>query len=329
MPDNPNQGLYDRDVAHQVGVSRRVTGLSATLVDRVELASAQVVEALRVSRVTATRSPSRVQALVDVVKRVSDSLSSELLETLTDEVSSLVEYEVEFQGRSSRTRGLAHPSVKEVSREIGTTPVCGRLLREWCDDVAYVLFRRTRDSVRAGVSEGFPEEVLVTSIVGTRSLKYKDGAVESVRRDVAGLAQTVVTRATVLAKTSMFELNDGVYDREQWCSVVDGSTSGPCRAHDGQVFKLGDGPRPPAHWRCRATILGLLKGSPPPSRETYGKWLSRQTAETQDDVLGPSQAKLWREGGLKLDRFVDRTGAAYTLDELRTRERAAFVRAGL
>jgi hypothetical protein len=329
VPENLNQGLYDRDVAHQVGVYRLSEGVSKSLVGLVDRASAQVVEAVRVSRVTSVRTQQRTQALVDVVKRVSDDLSADMLDDLRSQVSDLVEYELEFQERSSRTRGLAHPSVKQVSREIESAPVCGRLLAEWCADVSYVLFRRTRDVVRTGVEEGLPEEYLLSSVVGSRRLNYRDGVVESVRRDVGGLAQTLVTRSTVLAKASLFEANDDVFDREMWCSVVDGSTSSPCRARDGQVSKLGDGPRPPAHWRCRSTILGLLRGFPPPSRDTYSKWVARQTSETQDEVLGASQAKLFREGGLKLDRFVDRTGAAYTVAELRVRERAAFTRAGL
>lgn len=329
MPENLNQGLYDRDVAHQVGVSRLVTSVASGLERRVDFATTQVVEAVGVSRAVVGKSQKRVQALVDVVKRISEELSTDLLADLQSKVTDVVEYELEFQERSSRTRGLAHPSVKDLSREIGSTPTCGRLLSEWCDDVSYVLFRRTRDVVRSGVDDGFSEEAIVKSIVGTRSLKYRDGAVESVRRDVGGLAQTVVTRAAVTAKTSLYELNDEVFDREQWCSVVDGTTSSPCQARDGQVFKLGEGPRPPAHWRCRSTILGLLRGFPPPTRETYSKWVARQSAETQDEVLGTSQAKLFRQGGLKLDRFVDRTGQAYTVEQLRVRESAAFARAGL
>jgi len=33
---------------------------------------------------------------------------------------------------------------------------------------------------------------------------------------------------------------------------------------------------------------------------------------------------LFRQGGLTLDRFVDRAGREYTLDELRRREAAAW-----
>lgn len=66
-----------------------------------------------------------------------------------------------------------------------------------------------------------------------------------------------------------------------------------------------------------------------PAKTTYQEWLKGQPAEIQDDILGPTRAKLFREGGLTLDRFVNREGDELTLEELRQRNRAAWERAGL
>lgn len=66
-----------------------------------------------------------------------------------------------------------------------------------------------------------------------------------------------------------------------------------------------------------------------PAKTTYQEWLKGQPAEIQDDILGPTRAKLFRDGGLTLDRFVNREGDELTLDELRRRNRDAFERAGL
>lgn len=67
-----------------------------------------------------------------------------------------------------------------------------------------------------------------------------------------------------------------------------------------------------------------------PAKVTYQQFLARQPREFQIEVLGEARAKLFREGGLTLDRFVNRTtGRQYTLDELRQREAAAFRRAGV
>lgn len=62
-------------------------------------------------------------------------------------------------------------------------------------------------------------------------------------------------------------------------------------------------------------------------RTTYQQWLKAQAADVQDDVLGKTKAKLFRVGGLTVDRFVDASGKEYTLEELKAQDAAAFKRA--
>ena len=109
------------------------------------------------------------------------------------------------------------------------------------------------------------------------------------------------------------------------------------------------GPTPPAHWGCRSVIVPVVK----PEYAVFGKedrerpavgadgvenvkgtrnyesWLKKQPASFQDDVLGAEKGKLFRQGGLSLDRFVDSNYRPLTLSELRAREPAAFKRANI
>ena len=66
-----------------------------------------------------------------------------------------------------------------------------------------------------------------------------------------------------------------------------------------------------------------------PARETYQGWLRRQSASFQDEVLGPTRGRLFRQGGLTLDKFVDRQGGVLTLAQLRRLDESAFRRASL
>lgn len=68
---------------------------------------------------------------------------------------------------------------------------------------------------------------------------------------------------------------------------------------------------------------------PVPAATTFADWLGEQSAAFQDEVLGATKGRLFRDGGLTLDRFVDRRGNEMTLDQLVRKERAAFTRAGL
>lgn len=66
-----------------------------------------------------------------------------------------------------------------------------------------------------------------------------------------------------------------------------------------------------------------------PAKVTYQEWLTRQSAAFQQDVLGKTRARLFRRGGLTLDKFVDAKGRRFTLAELARSDKAAFQQAGL
>lgn len=66
-----------------------------------------------------------------------------------------------------------------------------------------------------------------------------------------------------------------------------------------------------------------------PGTTTYDQFLKAQSAEFQNDVLGTTKAKLFREGGLSLDKFVARDGSELNLAQLAKRDAGAFKAAGL
>jgi len=68
---------------------------------------------------------------------------------------------------------------------------------------------------------------------------------------------------------------------------------------------------------------------PIPADTTYEQWMRKQSVEFQDDVLGKTKAKLFRDGNLPLDRFINRNGDELTLAEIAQRDAAAFRAAGL
>lgn len=68
---------------------------------------------------------------------------------------------------------------------------------------------------------------------------------------------------------------------------------------------------------------------PIPASTTYEKWMRGQSKSFQDDTLGATKAQLFRDGGLKLDKFVDRNGNELTLAQLARTEKEAFIAAGL
>ena len=66
-----------------------------------------------------------------------------------------------------------------------------------------------------------------------------------------------------------------------------------------------------------------------PAKVDYGEFLRRQSVEFQNEVLGVTKARLFRRGGLDLDRFVNRQGDELTLAQLAQSDAGAFRAAGL
>ena len=164
---------------------------------------------------------------------------------------------------------------------------------------------------------------------------------------VGSLVRTVTNHVASSARAQTLKQNDDILKGHRWISTLDSRTTPVCRARDRHVYPL-DGPKPPAHWGCRSSIVPVLKdeyqreipGSTRPSvgpdgveqvssKTSYGDWLARQPAAFQREVLGPSRYKLFSKGDLTLDRFVDDNGKEYTLDQLKDLEPHAFELAGL
>ncbi|MFA7175017.1 MAG: minor capsid protein [Kiritimatiellia bacterium] len=66
-----------------------------------------------------------------------------------------------------------------------------------------------------------------------------------------------------------------------------------------------------------------------PASTTYQTWLEKQSVQFQNDTLGVTKGKLFRDGGLKLDRFVDNNGHELSLKDIAVRDSDAFRAAGL
>ena len=66
-----------------------------------------------------------------------------------------------------------------------------------------------------------------------------------------------------------------------------------------------------------------------PAAQKFPEWLGNRPAKFQDEYLGPTRGRLFRRGGLTIDRFIDKTGKRFNLAELKARNPGAFVAAGI
>jgi len=314
--------LLDATVRHQIGILRLSNATSAkmlALLARVEADVLAQLRALDMDGITARRLDRQLEAVRLLYRQEYDRLNGILQADLDD----LADYEAGFAARQLRaTVGGAfdRPTRAVVVAAVNARPFQGRFLSEWMAGLGEDNGRRVRDAMRIGFVEGESLQQLIARIRGTRANGYRDGILEINRRAAERIVRTSINHTAARAREEAFR-SSPLISAVQWVSVLDSRTSVVCAGRDGETYQIDSGPRPPAHFNCRSQITAVLDGFPPAERVTYEQWLKRQPTSVQNEVLGPSRAELWRNGDVPLDRFVDRKGEMWTLDELRRREK--------
>lgn len=326
---NPNEKLYDIATSHQIGVQRHGTAILKKILTHLEAVERDTVAKLAGASAFTKRD---LEGFLAFIRARAEIYRQAIRGELQDEMTALANYEAEFEAtKMSAATGAVfnRPSPSQVSAVVASAPFQGRIMRDWADDLANGVRNRLQDAITIGVTEGESIDKLVRRVRGTRANGFKDGVIQASRRDAEAVVRTAANHIATSARALTVAQNPDLFEGVVWSAVLDARTSSVCRARDGEIYPLDSGPRPPAHWNCRSTVVPILKGVDMPKRPTYAEWLKKQPFSEQVEILGPARAALFRAGGLPIDRFVDSAGRAYTLDELRKRDRAAFERAGL
>jgi SPP1 gp7 family putative phage head morphogenesis protein len=339
MAANPYERIADLTVIHRVGLSRYSSAVVRKVLALLKRMDAQLIARLSAGDLTAT-GQTRLEQLIDGLLRIQSDGWNVLRAQVTAEMVDLAAQEADFALRlvalaadAARSNAFtAAPAPSQVVAAVIARPFQGRFLRDWMTDAEAGAKARVRNAVRQGFIEGQTIPQLVKAIRGTRAMGYRDGVLEISRRGAEAMVRTAVTHTASVAHEEVYKVNGDVITGVIWTSTLDSRTTKVCMARSEKVYPIDKGPRPPAHVGCRSTTRPQVRPIPgvaPYKAESYSEWLNRQPVEVQNDILGPKRAALYRDGGLELDRFVDRTGREYTLAELRQRDAAAFARASL
>jgi SPP1 gp7 family putative phage head morphogenesis protein len=358
-----NETLRSDAVRHSIYLQRYSTNTASKMLKLLAKTDADIVaqlQALDSKIFTSPLTVERLDSLLESIRTINTKVYNKLYDALEAGLKDLALHETAFQANNIQapvviaSMEVITPPMAQVYAATMARPFSGRLLKEWVSDLDASTFTRLRDAVRMGVLEGQTIAQIVQRVKGTRAMGYKDGILEISRRGAEALVRTAVNHTVNVARDQVYQANSGLIKGIQWVSTLDGRTSSICQSRDGKVFPLASGPRPPAHINCRSSTAPVLKSwadlgidakeFPETTRasmndasmngqvaasETYQTWLQKQPATFQDDVLGKTKGKLFRDGGMPLDRFVDRNGASLTLDQLRAKDAAAFKAAGV
>lgn len=281
-----------------------------------------------------------IQAILrEGLRTVRDEHTTQLVEVAQHEsrwqaqaLSRSITIEAEFQ----------LPSVATLRSIVTARPFQGHLLKDWWDELGKNTAKRVRGQITIGLAEGQDVDAIVRRIRGTQALGYRDGILQTTRREAETVVRTAVQHVTAHAREETIRENEDLVKGVQMVATLDTRTSPFCQQIDGKVFKVGEGPRPPFHPNCRTQSVPVLKswkelglkGLPEgtrasmdgqvPESTTYLDWITKQSAERQDAALGPARAALLRSGKFTAEelRRIGPSGRPLTLAELAKLEAA-------
>jgi len=305
----------------------------------------------------------RLQNLKESINEISKEVVKTTSTVLGDEGKKYAEYEVRRGAAVAYAAGIedlgAKVSVSGAYAAAVSRPMNGRHIRDHIKQLG----ESHRREILAAITQGFvlseSPSVIMSRIRGTAIAKRKDGLLY--KRN--GKIERLIVRSALTHISSVATLHSygqiGVH-RYYLSPVFDGRTSDICRALNAQgidYYEIGDGPVPPLHpGGCRTIILpevpnaenirkpfvndtrpvGKIPKSERDSKigtttaRSFEAHLRRQSVSLQRDWLGPSRYKLWKEGGIALDRFADPIkGRAYNLAEIESRNADVFASVGL
>lgn len=311
----------------------------------------------------------RLEQMLGSVRVLNKRAYEAVRQALTTELRGLVEYEAGYQHQLFTSTipaqivaqvEIATVSIDQVYSAAMARPFQGRLLSEWAQGIEAGRMTRIRDEIRMGYVEGQTTSQIVQRIRGARARGYSDGIIEIDRRHAESVVRTALSHTAGFTRDRFYESNGDLIKSVGWHATLDSRTSETCRIRDGKQYTnethkpighqlpwLGGPGR--AHWGCRSTSVPVLKSyrelgldiddftpstrvsmdGQVPADMSYGAWLKKQSAERQDDILGETRGKLFRDGGLQIERFATEKGKWLTLDELRALDEEAFKKAGI
>ena len=232
------------------------------------------------------------------------------------------------------------PTPTQLNTIITSDPMQGDILKKWGQRLSASSQEELRRAVQIGMVEGESIPKIINRVAGADSASVFN----KIKRNVASYTRTAVSHVNNRAAETTWQENEDMIKGVVYVATLDSRTTLICMGLDGEVFKVGDGPRPPQHYNCRSTTAPVLKSweelgikaneipagtrvsmnGQVPKEMTYNDWLKKmdsnpKTQSIVDDALGRERAKLFREG-VPVQKFTDSNNSPLTLAEIRVKE---------
>lgn len=347
-----NEQLQDMAIRHAIDAQKYSLGLAAQIVallnsaddDLTEKLAARLVKITERGYDTGPATTKRLQALLADLRAINAKVYAKVADALVDGLSDFAEVEADYQATALNKAlpievAATVPAPTLLRTLVTTSPMEGHLLKHWTDGMEAGRMARIEQEIRKGMVEGQGTDAIVRRIMGTKANRYTDGVLEISRRSAQSVVRTATGHVSNVAAQETWKANSNVIKGWQFLATFDSRTTVTCAGLSGQVFPLGEGPMPPRHINCRSHSLPVTKSYremdldkddlPVGDRSsmdgqvagdmTFSDWLKKKGEATQNEILGATRAKMFRDGKLTLQQMIAGDGTALTLEQLRKR----------
>lgn len=342
--------MVDTIYRHQVDLER----LKADLIQRYGPLPESVVTKLRamldglgvesMADLTQAQQAELLKAIAALISRETDKQASDYLSDMQRLAGSEARWEAGAINAAigAKAADIAAATAEQAWRRARRIPIqaTGELLEPMIVNMSRRHVAEIEREIRVAIAQGRNLRDTIDALLGRKAASYRDGALERARRNTESIVRTATQHVSQQGRVATW-LANGI-DKWRFIATLDGRTSTQCRSLDQRTFPVGEGPQPPLHIRCRSTTIADLidEGGTRSSEDgyvagdlTYYQWLKRQPADYQNEILGPTRAKLLSDGGLTAERFaalqLDKNFKPLTLAEMERRAPEAFKKAGL
>lgn len=346
------QLLHDITVKFQVYLERLKAGEIRKIDVTIRAMDRAIVRAI--NELGTAPSRKRLDKALAALREQMNDLSDKQAEAYMKTLRNFSKYALEYN--TSTVNLVAPPNAPAITpaaaaswSAILAAPIqaTGDLMESFIGSWGASAIKKVEGAIRIGYAQGLTTEDIVRKVRGTKANNFRDGILGgATKREADAMVRTALQHVSSQAQQLVYDDNDDIIEGYIWISTLDSRTTSQCRSLDGKFFKMGKGPQPPIHINCRSTTIPKIKGvdllenttraskdGQVPASQSYYEWLKTMPKDFQTEVLGPTRAALFREGGLTAEQFarlnLDKNFQPLTLEEMRKKNPAAFNKAGI
>lgn len=324
-----NQDIIDTSISHQVDLQFFANGVvrdEMGQLNRDDDALFALLLAVLLA-LPSNATPAQIDNALAQIEAANAHTYSRIEQDVNATLLAVTENEVAFQANLLKGEAPASPPVGTMFAAMIAVPILGATFGDSMRSLGAARFDTIRRTVQAGYVSGRSVDQMLRELRGTKAARYEDGLLARSRAHLETTLRTAITHAAEYTAAAFHALNADIVKAVVWLSVLDGKTSPPCIARSGKRYTARDhkpighsyswdaGPGR-LHFNCRSTSAPLVAGEVP-NATRFQDWLRRQPAKTQDEVLGPTRAKMFRDGGVNVESFLNNKGRMLTLAQLR------------